>query len=340
MSFVAIERLSKSFGGTMIYNDIDLAIERGQICVLVGPSGCGKTTLLRTIAGLLEPDTGHIQLDGRDITGLAPKDRGISMVFQQYALFPNMTVRQNLAFGLQQQKMPGREIERKVEAMIELMGLAPRANARPAALSGGQKQRVAFARALVLEPKLLLLDEPMSALDAQIRKRLREEIKRLQSEVGFTAVLVTHDQEDALIIGDRIAVMKDGRFEQVGTPLEIYNRPANRSVAGFIGDFNVLDPVMVDQAFGRPAKSSWAIHPEAIELSSLDAPAAPGAGSLVAEGTISSVRVLGSVIRYTLDVGRTSLQANVLNNPSLEPFRSGMRIRIAIARDNVRELAD
>jgi putative spermidine/putrescine transport system ATP-binding protein len=340
MSFVTIERLSKSFDSTMVYENVDLAIERGQICVLVGPSGCGKTTLLRTIAGLLEPDTGQICVDGHEITRLPAKDRGISMVFQQYALFPNMTVRQNLAFGLQQQKMPRPQIERRVDAMIELMGLAPRANARPAALSGGQKQRVAFARALVLEPKLLLLDEPMSALDAQIRKRLREELKRLQGEVGFTAVLVTHDQEDALIMGDRIAVMKSGRFEQVGTPLEIYNRPANRSVANFIGDFNVLDPPMIQRAFGRQTKRSWAIHPEAIELSDLNGALAAPSGHLTAEALISSVRVLGPVIRYSLVVGDTSLQANILNNPSLQPYRDGLRVRIAIDAGNIRELAD
>ena len=184
--------------------------------------------------------------------------------------------------------------------MIELMGLASRADARPAALSGGQKQRVALARALVLEPKLLLLDEPMSALDAQIRKRLREEVKRLQSEVGFTAVLVTHDQEDALSMGDRIAVMQGGRFEQVGTPLEIYNRPANRSVASFIGDFNVMDPAMITQVFAREAHVSWAIHPEAIELNELNA--VVDATSLSAEGQVSDMRVMGPVIRYGLEV--------------------------------------
>lgn len=340
MSFVLIERLSKSIQETMIFEDVDLAIERGQICVLVGPSGCGKTTLLRAIAGLVKPDAGSIEVEGRDITALPAKQRGISMVFQQYALFPNMTVRQNLAFGLEQQKLARVEIERKVEAMIELMGLIPRADARPGALSGGQKQRVALARALVLEPKLLLLDEPMSALDAQIRKRLREEIKRLQAEVGFTAILVTHDQEDALIMGDRIAVMNKGRFEQVGTPLEIYNHPANRSVATFIGDFNVLDPGTIEQLFARSTRSHWAIHPEAVELRELNGTKSLGPDYLTVDGEISSVRVMGSLIRYSLKVGGASLQVNVLNNPSLKPFKVGMRVEIAIQIQNIREICD
>lgn len=180
MSYVEIRSLSKSFDVTPVFTDIDLDVAQGQICVLVGPSGCGKTTLLRAIAGLATPDGGSICIDGRDVTGVEAKNRGVGMVFQHYALFPNMTVEQNLAFGLQQKKMSAGEISQKVSAMIGLMGLESRAGARPAALSGGQRQRVALARALVLEPKLLLLDEPLSALDAQIRKRLRDELKKLQ----------------------------------------------------------------------------------------------------------------------------------------------------------------
>ena len=334
MSFVSIEHLTKGFHGTMVYQDVDLSIERGQICVLVGPSGWEDHPAAddRWIIGA---NAGTILVDGREISGLPPKDRSIGVVLtKHHALFPNMTVRQNLAFGLRQQRLSRTQVERKVEEMIKLMGLASRADARPAALSGGQKQRVALARALVLEPKLLLLDEPMSALDAQIRKRLREEVKRLQSEVGFTAVLVTHDQEDALSMGDRIAVMQGGRFEQVGTPLEIYNRPANRSVASFIGDFNVMDPAMITQVFAREAHVSWAIHPEAIELNELNA--GVDATSLSAEGQVSDMRVMGPVIRYGLEVRGVSLHAHDLNRPSRRPFTVGKRVRIVIAAEDIR----
>ena len=179
MSYVEIHGLSKRFGSTPVFEGIDLAVEHGSICVLVGPSGCGKTTLLRAVAGLARQDRGTIVIDGKDVSALEPNHRGVGMVFQHYALFPNMTVEENLAFGLEQQRLPTAEIARKVSGMIELMELGPRARARPQTLSGGQKQRVALARALVLEPKLLLLDEPLSALDAQIRKRLRDELKRL-----------------------------------------------------------------------------------------------------------------------------------------------------------------
>ena len=249
MSYVEIRKLTKRFDGTMVFEDIDLDVEQGRICVLVGPSGCGKTTLLRAVAGLTRPDSGHIMIDGRDVTHVEAKHRGVGMVFQHYALFPNMTVEQNLAFGLEQKKLARPEIAKKVAAVIELMGLGPRAKAKPAALSGGQKQRVALARALVLEPKLLLLDEPLSALDAQIRKRLRDELKRLQQDVGFTAIFVTHDQEEAMMLGDQVAIMQQGRFAQIGAPAEIYNRPASLAVANFIGDFNILEPKAVERLF-------------------------------------------------------------------------------------------
>jgi len=240
VSYVEVRALSKAYDGNSVFKNIDLDVEQGQICVLVGPSGCGKTTLLRGIAGLTLPDSGVIRIDGRDVTRTVPKDRGVGMVFQHYALFPNMTVEQNLSFGLEQQKLPKGEVRKKVDSMIHLMGLEARAKARPATLSGGQKQRVALARALITEPKLLLLDEPLSALDAQIRKRLREELKRLQHQVGFTAIFVTHDQEEALSLADQVAVMMHGRIVQTGPPHEVYRSPADRAVAAFIGDANFL----------------------------------------------------------------------------------------------------
>ena len=337
MSYVAIRGLAKSFDTSPVFDGIDLDIARGDMCVLVGPSGCGKTTLLRAIAGLVTPDRGTIAIDGADVTGRTARERGVGMVFQHYALFPNMTVEENLAFGLEQMRLARAEVRRRVDAMIELMSLGPRAKARPAALSGGQKQRVALARALVLEPKLMLLDEPMSALDAQIRKRLREELKRLQRDVGFTAVFVTHDQEEALILGDRIAVMQGGRLVQFGTPLEIYNRPRSRSVATFIGDFNVIEPGEAEAAFGRRPGGAWAIHPEAIEFAG--PAAAPGDG-LAAAARIDDRQVRGPVVRYSLSVGALRLKMDVLNKPSLRHAELGTTAPIRIAAADIRELAD
>ena len=336
MSHVELRGLAKSYGGSRIFEAIDLDIERGEMCVLVGPSGCGKTTLLRAVAGLVAPDAGTIAIAGRDVTRAAPKERGVGMVFQHYALFPNMSVEQNLAFGLEQKRVAAPEIRRRVTAMIELMDLGPRAKAKPHTLSGGQKQRVALARALVLEPQLLLLDEPMSALDAQIRKRLREELKRLQRRVGFTAMFVTHDQEEALIIGDRIAVMDKGRFAQVGTAQAVYSRPANRTVAGFIGDFNVLEPEVVERLFGWRPTATCAVHPQALTIA---APSAIINGNLGASMTIAGRQMLGAVVRYWIASGDIRLKADALNNPSVPPLLDGSPVTVTIAKENLCELA-
>jgi len=333
VSFIVLDGLAKAYDAHPVFEGINLSIARGEMCVLVGPSGCGKTTLLRAVAGLAAADRGRILIDGADMTDVPPQKRGIGMVFQQYALFPNLTVTQNLAFGLEQQKRSKADIKRRVGEMIELVGLEDRAQAKPGALSGGQKQRVALARALITEPKLLLLDEPMSALDAQIRKRLREEFKRLQKSLGFTGLFVTHDQEEALVIGDHIAVMRAGRFEQVGTPLDIYNAPATRAVARFIGDFNVLEPEQIQHVFGRKVDCAWAIHPEALTF----AEAATGGGPTTT-ARITGVRLLGSIIRYELDAAGIGLKADALNRPDIIPFREGLSVGVAIAEQNIRKL--
>jgi putative spermidine/putrescine transport system ATP-binding protein len=336
VSYIRLEQLDKSYGDKSIFTGIDLSITRGEICVLVGPSGCGKTTLLRTVAGLTAPDRGRIFIAGEDMTEAPPRRRDVGMVFQQYALFPNLTVEQNLAFALEHQKRPKAEVKRRVGAMMELVGLSEKARARPHVLSGGQKQRVALARALVTEPKLLLLDEPMSALDAQIRKRLREELKRLQKDLGFTGLFVTHDQEEALVIGDRIAVMQGGRFQQVGTPLEIYNAPASRAVARFIGDFNVLEPGDVQRVFGRAADCAWAIHPEALAFAE---PGAAGkAAGPVASARITAVRLLGSILRYELEADGLNLKLDALNRPDAVPLPEGMTVTIGVTEQNIRKL--
>ena len=333
MSLVEIRGLSKSFGKTPVFDGIDLNIERGEVCVLVGPSGCGKTTLLRVIAGLATPDTGTISINRRDVLALSPHLRGIAMVFQNYALFPNMTVEQNIAFGLEQ-KSGTDGIASKVSAMIELMGLEARAKARPAALSGGQKQRVALARALVLEPALLLLDEPLSALDAQIRKRLQDEFKRLQARVGFTAVFVTHDQEEALVLGDRIAVMQGGRFIQVGTPHQVYGSPANRAVAGFIGNVNIVERQQIRLLFGQASDHAWALHPEAICVGG------DGAGRISVQVMVQSRTTLGSTLRYVVQAKGVALRMDVLNRPSVVPLEPGTQTMISLDPADIRRLAD
>jgi len=340
MSYVEIRNLTKKFDTTTVFEDIDLDVDEGKICVLVGPSGCGKTTLLRAVAGLTNPDSGMIRLDGRDVTKVEAKNRGVGMVFQHYALFPNMTVEQNLAFGLEQKKLPRPEIRKKVEGVIELMGLGPRAKARPAALSGGQKQRVALARALVLEPKLLLLDEPLSALDAQIRKRLRDELKRLQHDVGFTAIFVTHDQEEALMLGDQVAIMQAGRFVQIGAPAEIYNRPANLAVANFVGDFNIFEPETVTRLFARKPKHAWAVRPEAIDISLADGKSKPRANGVEAEVTVIAVQVLGAMVRHFTKAGDVTIKVDVLNKPDAELCKIGDKARIFIAKNAIAEMSE
>ncbi len=334
MSFVKIRDLSKSFAATSVFAEISMEIEQGEVCVLVGPSGCGKTTLLRVIAGLAQPDTGRISIAGRDVLGLAPHQRGIAMVFQNYALFPNMTVAQNISFALEQQGKRGADLAQRVAAMIDLMELGPRADARPSALSGGQKQRVALARALALEPQLLLLDEPLSALDAQIRKRLQVEFKRLQARIGFTAVFVTHDQEEALILGDRIAVMQSGRIVQSGAPHEVYGAPANRAVAGFIGNINILEPQTVWQVFGQVTQDAWALHPETISLSST-----PNTAQITAQGQITDRLLLGSTVRYTVLVQGVWLSVDVLSRPSLPPLPMGTTVYLEVDAADIRLLS-
>ena len=331
-SYVAVRGFAKSYAGTPVFADIDLDVAEGEICILLGPSGCGKTTLLRAIAGLVQQDRGSLSIAGRDVSRLAPMQRGIAMTFQHYALFPNMTVRQNLAFGLERKRLGRAEIARKVDGALALMELEPRADARPAQLSGGQKQRVALARALVLEPRLLLLDEPLSALDAQIRKRLRDELKRIQRETGFTSILVTHDQEEALILGDRVAIMNAGRIVQVDAARVVYDRPATRFVAGFIGDFNVLEPAAVERLIGVRAAHPWAIHPEAFDVH------AGGADAYVLHGTVRDQRVQGPTLRYLVDVHGIELKVDVLNRASVTLFARGDAIRLHLDRSQPREI--
>ncbi|MGY6632397.1 MAG: ABC transporter ATP-binding protein [Alkalilacustris sp.] len=247
-----IGSLSKIFGqGPQAFralNDVSVTVRRGEFFTLLGPSGCGKTTLLRLIAGFEQPSSGTLRIGGEEVAGLGPNRRPVNTVFQNYALFPHMSVADNIGFGLQMQGRPAAERRATVARMLKLVRMEAMADRRPTAISGGQQQRVALARALAPQPRVLLLDEPLSALDLKLRKEMQSELKRLQTETGITFVFVTHDQEEALTMSDRIAVMSEGHILQTGTPEEIYNRPADRFVADFIGDTNFLDAVLEDSA--------------------------------------------------------------------------------------------
>ncbi|MDQ6895891.1 MAG: ABC transporter ATP-binding protein [Actinomycetota bacterium] len=237
---LTLRGVNKVLGGRAIVDNLDLVVEKGELVCLLGPSGCGKTTTLRMVAGFLEPDEGSILIEGTDVTDLPPERRPTAMVFQNYALWPHMSVFDNIAFGLKLRKRPKGEIRDKVGEVLELVGLTHHTNARPARISGGEQQRVALARALVQEPKVLLLDEPLSNLDAKLRVRVREDIREIQQRLGMTTVVVTHDQDEALSISDRVAVMNGGRIEQYAEPVELYRSPATTFVGGFVGATNAL----------------------------------------------------------------------------------------------------
>ena len=241
MRYLKINNVFKSYDQKKVLNNISLDIEEGEFLCLLGPSGCGKTTLLRIIAGLEDVNSGTIILQDKDITNLEPSKRGFGIVFQSYALFPNMTAYNNIAFPLKERKVSKEKIDNKVKEVLETVGLTNEAHKYPKALSGGQQQRIAIARALALEPKFLLLDEPMSALDAKVRHKLRMDIKRLQKELNITTIMVTHDQEEAITMADKIAILNGGDIMQIGTPEEIYQNPQNLFTAQFIGDTNCFD---------------------------------------------------------------------------------------------------
>src|SRR5512146_2933757 len=246
MTHLALTDISKEYGGAAVVQDFNLDVKKGEFVSFLGPSGCGKTTTLRMIAGFEKPTSGHVTLDDADITDKAPNQRNVGMVFQAYALFPNMTVAQNIGFGMQIHHESRDAIKQRVEEMLALIHLEQKGNSFPNQLSGGQQQRVALARALANRPQVLLLDEPLSALDAKIRVQLRQEIRSIQKALGITAIYVTHDQEEALSISDRIVVMYDGRIEQVGTPFQIYNFPETAFVASFVGTLNTFKAEVVD----------------------------------------------------------------------------------------------
>jgi putative spermidine/putrescine transport system ATP-binding protein len=352
MSFLRLEGVQKRFaGGVMAVRDFDLVAARGEFVSFLGPSGCGKTTTLRMIAGFEQPTAGSISIDDRDVTRVPPNQRNVGMVFQSYALFPNMTVADNVAFGLKMRKRSKDDIKRRVSELLELIHLPDKADRYPYQLSGGQQQRVALARALAFEPIILLLDEPLSALDAKIRVALRHEIHDIQRQLGITTVYVTHDQEEALELSDRIVVMSEGRVEQIGTPFEIYNFPATDFVASFVGTLNTVPARIVDPARRRLAlagtevgtsseiegtagdRVTVAIRPEMVSLDGLGGDDTPGNR---VQATVQDVAFLGAVVRVrtTLSDGST-VSVDTFNNPNLAVPASGSSVALRFPNEAV-----
>jgi putative spermidine/putrescine transport system ATP-binding protein len=292
----------KRFGEVAAVDGVELEVRRGEFFSLLGPSGSGKTTMLRLIAGFELPDEGRIELGGRDVTKMPPFDRDVNTVFQDYALFPHMTVAQNVASGLKIRKVPRRERGERVGEALEMVRLAGYGDRKPSQLSGGQRQRVALARAIVNRPQVLLLDEPLGALDLKLRQEMEIELKRIQGEVGITFIYVTHDQEEALTMSDRLAVFNRGRIEQVGAPAEVYERPATEFVAGFVGTSNVLE------RDGR----RFAIRPEKIRM--LDEREAPEPGTRAEPGRVRDVVYVGVLTRYVVELDGGGTLAVVRQN--------------------------
>jgi spermidine/putrescine transport system ATP-binding protein len=351
--------VTKRFGDVVAVDDLSLELSAGEFFTLLGPSGCGKTTTLRMVAGFEQPDAGEIRIEGVDVAALPPHRRPTNTVFQSYALFPHLSVEDNVAFGLKRKRVPKAEIRRRVTAELERVGLAAEAKRRPAQLSGGMQQRVALARALVNLPKVLLLDEPLGALDLKLRKGLQIELKRIQREVGITFVYVTHDQEEALTMSDRIAVMNHGRVEQVADPEEVYERPATTFVAGFIGVSNLMPatvvksgevrldqgPTVPSATDGLPAgeRCHAVVRPEKLRIGAAEG----GAGSNGlprVEGVVESSVYLGTATQIVVDLGdgvrMTVLVPNASEAERHELPGGGVRVELAWEPEHMHVVRD
>ena len=344
---VRLEGLSRHYGPVVALDHLDLTLQPGELIALLGPSGCGKTTTLRLLAGLEDADTGRITVGGRDLTRVSAAKRDMGMVFQAYSLFPHMTVRQNVAFGLRLRKVSAAQRDKRAIEMLDLVGLSTQADRYPHQLSGGQQQRVALARALAIEPQVLLLDEPLSALDAKVRAQLRDEIRRIQLDVGITTLFVTHDQEEALAIADRVGVMREGRLEQLAPPTEVYSRPATSFVAEFVGLSNRLaGEVRGGEVIVRGCKLPLVerdtpdgqvvalVRPEAVSLASNAPEPGTEAGSGPLTGTVIAITFLGATSRVTVDLGDTRVMAQ-LPTSEASALAAGSRVVLAIRPDPV-----
>lgn len=348
MAYLTLSNVSKQFGEAYAVQDFNLDVEKGEFVSFLGPSGCGKTTTLRMIAGFDTPTNGRIILRNSDITEKAPNQRNVGMVFQSYALFPNMTVAQNIGFGLRVRKESEASVKKRVGEMLQLIDMASRGDSYPYQLSGGQQQRVSLARALAIRPDVLLLDEPLSALDAKIRLALRAEIRAIQKELGITAIFVTHDQEEALSISDRVVVMNMGLVEQVGTPFDIYNYPQTPFVANFVGSLNTAVAEILDPAKGllgvdgvqflsaakmdglqKGEKVRMAVRPERFSFASEVKKAN------VVDAQIENITFLGSVVRVHMLIGNTKFTMDTFNYPSLALPKIGAIEPVTCSREAV-----
>lgn len=335
MSYIHFENVDKYFSQHHVLKGISLDIEQGELATFLGPSGCGKSTLLRCLSGLETVTDGKIFLDGKDITELEPKKRGVGMVFQQYSLFPNLTVGQNVAFGLKIQRKDKAEIQQRVHDMLEIVGLSEKIDQYPRQLSGGQQQRVALARALVTEPKVLLLDEPLSAIDALLRRNLQVEIRRIQKKLGITTLFVTHDQDEAMVMSDRIHLFNVGSIEQSGAPVELYTKPMTKFAATFIGHYNIINASAFNKGVGTNYTcENVAIRPEIIEISTVPM---DDQDAVVMEGTVVDSLSHGNILRYTVDFGEFQIDVDILFDVSLI-LENGDKVYVRIKKSNILEL--
>lgn len=330
MAYIEFRNIDKFHGENHVLKNVNLNIEKGQFVTLLGPSGCGKSTLLRCLSGLEEISSGQIIMDGKDITGLEPKDRNIGMVFQHYSLFPNMTVEENIAFGLKMKKKPQDEIDSKVKEVMEMVELTGKEKAYPVSLSGGQQQRVALARSIVQQPKVLLLDEPLSAIDAKLRKALQQSIREVHKKLGLTSIFVTHDQDEAMVMSDTIHLFHDGKIEQSSDPIGMYTAPVSKFAATFIGNYNILSEEQFAAVTGKrvTAPEGIAIRPETLQFVDGETDE-----EYCFTGTIVDNTPKGNVLQYRVRVNGIILKVDVLFR-SKTLFQNGNKVKLAVADHN------
>lgn len=335
---VVLEKVTRTFGAIKAVNSVDLEIGDGEFFTMLGPSGSGKTTCLRMIAGFDRPTSGKVFLHGKEVTHLPPYERDVNTVFQDYALFPHMTVGENVGYGLMIKQVAKAERQQRVAKAMEMVRLSGFEGRKPSQLSGGQRQRVALARALINEPSVLLLDEPLGALDLKLRQEMQAELKSLQQRLGITFIYVTHDQEEALSMSDRLAVFNHGRIEQIGAPADVYERPATAFVAGFVGTSNLIEGALAQKLANTPARFS--LRPEKIHLSASDAPKLPD--SLAVTGTVRDVVYLGLYTRYlvTLESGEDLIvvQQNLSATSIDVAATKGQRVTLQWLREHMLQL--